>query len=58
MQYDKVYVSNVSKLGIAQQCNKTGCTSTMFQDWELLSNVTRFDLPQQCVRIRYRPAMY
>ena len=51
MSCDKVYVSNVLRLGTAQQCNKTGYTLVVFQDWELFSNVIRQGIHRQCFRI-------
>ena len=38
---DKILFSNVIGLGTAQQCNKTGITLSVFQDWEHLSSLLR-----------------
>ena len=46
---DKLYLKDVLGLGIAQQC---------ISIWELLSNVIRYAIPQQRVRIEYSSAMY
>ena len=38
------------KMGTAQQCNKTGNTTAIFQDWELFINVVRQSIHQQCLK--------
>ena len=40
--YDRLYLNDVLGLGIAQHC---------ISIWELLSNVIRRGIPQQCVRL-------
>ena len=53
MYEDKmICLSNVERWGTAQQCNKTGNTSAMFQDWELFSKVIRQGIRQQSFRIK------
>ena len=47
MQKDEICLSNVIRLGTAQQCNETGYTSALFYDWEKLSKVVRQDMTQQ-----------
>ena len=48
---DKICFSNVLRLGTAQQHNKTGHKSAVFQDWELFSNVIRRGIRQPCFKI-------
>ena len=57
MYYDKVYVSNNSRLGTFQQCNEKSCTTGMFQDWEMLSIVKTQGMTQHWYKIRNCSAM-
>ena len=41
MYQDRVYISNVLRLGTARQGNKTEYTSAVFQDWESLSRIKK-----------------
>ena len=57
MFQDGENLSNVIRQGVPQQGLKIRYISSMHFNWELLSNVRRLDLPRQCVRIGYGPAM-
>ena len=46
-----MWLSNVIRLGTAQQCNMTKYTSAKFQDWENLSSVIRQGIREECFKI-------
>ena len=41
LRLERVNLINVIRWGTALQCNKTGNTTAILQDWELFSNVSR-----------------
>ena len=41
----------------AQECNKTGNTTAIFQDWELFSNVIKERIHQHCFKVGNGSAM-